>query len=87
MLRRTFRNEEIEQETTSINRHVWLHQCLDVYFTCGPITLGVEESKQLPAQLSVGHGLPDEGFLLSQLLRTEVLCLSSHPVVVVQHSK
>lgn len=51
------------------------------------VTLGVEESKQLSAQLSVGHGLLEEGFLLSQLLRTEVLCLSSHPLVVVQHSQ
>lgn len=51
------------------------------------VTLGVEESKQLSAQLSVGHGLPEEGVLLRQLLSTEVLCLSSHPVVVVQHSQ
>lgn len=51
------------------------------------VTLGVEESKQLSSQLSVGHGLPEEGFLLSQLLRTEVLCLPSHPLVVVQHSQ
>lgn len=51
------------------------------------LTLGVEESKQLSAQLSVGHGLLDEGFLLGQLLGTEVLRLSCHPVVVVQHRK
>lgn len=51
------------------------------------LTLGVKESKQLSAQLGVGHGFLDEGFLLSQLLGTEVLCLSSHPVVVVQHSQ
>lgn len=50
-------------------------------------TLGVEESKQLSAQLSVGHGLPDKGFLLRQLLSSEALILPSHPVVVVQHSQ
>lgn len=48
-------------------------------------TFGVEKSKQLSAQLSVGHGLLEEGFLLHQLLRGEVLSLPSHPVVVVQH--
>lgn len=51
------------------------------------VTLGVEESEQLSAQLRVGHGLPEEGVLLSQLLRSEVLCLSGHPVVVVQQGQ
>lgn len=49
------------------------------------VTLGVEESKQLTAQLGVGHGLPDEVFLLGQLLLAEVFILTGHPVVVVQH--
>lgn len=53
--------------------------------TCVPLTFGVEESKQLSAQLSVGHGLFEEGVLLCQLLGAEVLRLPSHPVVVVQH--
>lgn len=58
-----------------------------MYVTHGAVTLCVEEGKQLPAQLSVGHGLLDESLLLSQLLRVEVLCLPSHPVVVVQNSQ
>lgn len=49
-----------------------------------PLTFGVEESKELSAQLGVGHGLFEEGVLLCQLLGAEVLRLPSHPVVVVQ---
>lgn len=37
------------------------------------ITLGVEESKQLCAQLSVGNGLLKKSVLLSLLLRAEAL--------------
>lgn len=52
--------------------------------TCVSLTFGVEESKQLSAQLGVGHGLFEEGVLFCQLLGAEVLRLPSHPVVVVQ---
>lgn len=52
--------------------------------TCGALTFGVEESKQLSAQLGVGHGLLEEGVLFCQLLGAEVLRLPSHPSVVVQ---
>lgn len=48
------------------------------------ITLWVKESKQLPAQFSVGHGCLKESVLLSQLLGAEVLWSSSHPMVVVK---
>lgn len=51
---------------------------------CVTFTFGVEERKQLSAQLSVGHCLLEKGVLFCQLLGAEVLCLSSHPVVVVQ---
>ncbi len=51
------------------------------------VTLGVEESVQLSAQLCVRYGRLEEGVLLCQLLRTEVLCGSSHPFVVVQQSQ
>lgn len=51
------------------------------------MTFGVEESKQLSAQRSVGHCFFEEQLLLSQLLRAEVLRLACHPVVVVQHSQ
>lgn len=52
--------------------------------TCVTFTFGVEERKQLSAQLSVGHRLFEKGVLFCQLLGAEVLCLSCHPVVVVQ---
>lgn len=52
--------------------------------TCVALTFGVEEGKQLSAQLGVGHGLFEEGVLFCQLLGAEVLRLSSHSVVVVQ---
>lgn len=51
------------------------------YYT---FTLGVQKSKELPSELSVGHSFLDKFLLLSQLLRAEVLHLSGHPVVVVQ---
>lgn len=47
-------------------------------------TFGVEESKQLSAQLSVGHGLREKFVLLGQLLSCELLRLPRHPLVVVQ---
>lgn len=47
-------------------------------------TFGVEESKQLSAQLRVGHGLREKGVLLSQLLSCELLRLARHSLVVVQ---
>lgn len=49
------------------------------------VTFSVEEIKQFSAQLSVRHGLLQEDVLLLKLLGSEVLRLSSHPVVVVQH--
>lgn len=48
------------------------------------LTFGVKESKQLSAQLGLGHGLSEEGVLFCQLLGAEVLRLPCHPVVVVQ---
>lgn len=51
------------------------------------VTLGVEEGEQLSAQLGVGHGLLDKSLLLCQLLRTEILRLPGHPLVVVQHGQ
>lgn len=47
------------------------------------VTFGVKESKQLSAQLSVGHSFFDEGILLSQLLRAKILRLSGLPFIVV----
>ena len=46
-------------------------------------TLGKEEGKELTAQLSVRHGLPQESVLLSQLLGGEVFHLACNSLVVV----
>lgn len=51
------------------------------------VTFCEQKVKQLPAQRSVGHGLPDEAFLFSQLLWSKVLRLSGHSLVVVQQSQ
>lgn len=51
------------------------------------VTFGVEERKQLSAQLSVGHRFLEEHLLLSQLLRAEDLGLACHALVVVQHGQ
>lgn len=64
-----------------------MHNTISRCYECCWLTLGVQEGKQLSAKLSVGHSFPEEGFLLSQLLRPKVFCLSSHPLVVVQHSQ
>lgn len=53
----------------------------------GSVTFGVQESKQLLAHRSVGHGFLEEGVLLSQLLGGEALRRSGHPVIVVQQSQ
>lgn len=47
-------------------------------------TFFVEESKQLPAQLRVGHGLREKDVLLGQLLSCELLRVARHPLVVVE---
>lgn len=64
-----------------------MESCCAVLVSVNKTTLGVEESKQLSAQLSVGHGLCEKGVLLCQLLRCKVLRLPCHPVVVVQQGK
>lgn len=62
-----------------------IDKCQVVLLYFEDVTFGVEERKQLSSKLSFGHGLPEEGVLFCQLLRSEVLCLSSNSVVVVQH--
>lgn len=62
---------------------VVLKRCQAALLRTDAVTFGVEESKELFAQLGVGHGLFEEGILFCQLLVSEVLCLPSHPVVVV----
>lgn len=88
-------NEGFLRWINTFNRQetIWVFYKLTEHRDCGfpgvcvrrsTFTFGVEESKQLSAQLSVGHCLFEKGVLFRQLLGAEVLRLPGHPVVVVQ---